>query len=852
MPNHRLNKSVPELFTIQNNLLNCRELSKNLPANSSTRCNANKHYAFIEKDKPKEEDKQQKPDKADKAEDKEPPFQPQPESDFQYQPQPQPESQFQYRPQPQPGSQSQFQFQPQSQKFPPPPIPTPSAPLTQTPIAPRPLPLVPRPLKKMSELTQEQIDKGRMVAAAYKFDHQVDQEISKGSTQQDATDTVLLRDSDDILRQSKLSDYTVIENLSDKQYLVLEKGNNVEVVFRGRAGNNTPVRPPQNSLETILLDDGDVLAGEDSIHVVDTLRGVEKNYDYIDDLMGEIKLARPNAVIGVVSYSNGGPKGLYMSETYGLDHYTIDPVLGPKEVALLTKRGPNSPALDLIRTNRTALASSMGQTVQQILTGDEAHINTINVEPLQPTEAHGNSMQSILEAHDNSHYSMMDPDLNVIPVSRRSKVGIMGRNVVKATAAGMIPLAISSFLTDLLLPDAPEPIKIGSTSIQAALLTKGMSPMLGAGAVGAGGLILPIGGSLVAVNGADVVANKILPEKMEHHARESLRGAFDGVAGGLGFVGTQTAVAAGRSGATAIAAARATALATQSARAAAGTADEVGIEMGATTAAETTAAETAVVETAAATTLEAGTELTGLAAFEAGALTATEATGAAAAAEAGLNPVADGAFMVALTGAAIGGVTGLITSLFTHNTSQNTPLPHTSPIISEDELQRIRNAPSRPHGTIMINHITQDAEFQRLIDEGTIEQVNARVEQLIMQRSFNYVNESGVVNGTDTYPVLNADGTWSQEAWNQQRVNENQDAVQEYKMMQMRPIVAAHDAAVAAKTAAIQENLRYGEIYTKETEQMDSLQHSVNNIFDINPQLGPTLVDDQTIPIGRS
>ena len=221
-------------------------------------------------------------------------------------------------------------------------------------------------------------------------------------------------------------------------------------------------------------------------------------------------------------------------------------------------------------------------------------------------------------------------------------------------------------------------------------------------------------------------------------------------------------------------------------------------------------------------------------------------------AEGGLNPVADGAFMVALTGAAIGGVTGLITSLFTHNTSQNTPLPPTTPIISEDELQRIRNAPSRPHGTNMINHITQDAEFQRLIDEGTIEQVNARVEQLIMQRSFNYVNESGVVNGTDTYPVLNTDGTWSQEAWNQQRVNENQDAVQEYKMMQMRPIVAAHDAAVAARTAAIQENLRYGEIYTEETEQMESLQHSVNNIYNINPVLAPTLEDDQNIPLGRS
>jgi hypothetical protein len=194
-----------------------------------------------------------------------------------------------------------------------------------------------------------------MVAASYEIDHQINQEISQGSTQQEAIDTVLLRDSDDILRQSKLSDYKIIENLSDKQYLVLEKGNNVQVVFRGRAGNNTPVHPPQNSLETI-LSEGDALAGSDTIHVADTLQGNSRNYDYIDDLMGELQLERPDADIGVVSYSNGGPKGVYMSEKYALPHYTIDPVLGPKEVALLAKRGHNSAALDLVRTNRTAIA----------------------------------------------------------------------------------------------------------------------------------------------------------------------------------------------------------------------------------------------------------------------------------------------------------------------------------------------------------------------------------------------------------------------------------------------------------------------------------------------------------------
>ena len=197
----------------------------------------------------------------------------------------------------------------------------------------------------MSTLTPEQIDKGRIVAAAYEMDHQINREMEY-TGQQQATDNVLLRHSDNILRQTELSDYRVIENLSDKQYLVLENGNEVKVVFRGRAGDNHV----------------------DNTHVGDTLRGKERDYGYIDDWMGELQVMRPDANVEVISYSNGGPKGIYMAEKYGLAHHTIDPVIGPKEVALLAKRGPDSAPLDLVRTNRPALASGMGQTAQQILT----------------------------------------------------------------------------------------------------------------------------------------------------------------------------------------------------------------------------------------------------------------------------------------------------------------------------------------------------------------------------------------------------------------------------------------------------------------------------------------------------
>ena len=99
-----------------------------------------------------------------------------------------------------------------------------------------------------------------------------------------------------------------------------------------------------------------------------------------------------------------------MAEKYSVPHYTIDPVLGPREVALLAKRTQSSPPLDLVRTNVPALASGLGQTTQQILTGGEAHINTINLAPLQ-SEQPLNPLTKILDAHTLSHYSLMDDDI---------------------------------------------------------------------------------------------------------------------------------------------------------------------------------------------------------------------------------------------------------------------------------------------------------------------------------------------------------------------------------------------------------------------------------------------------------
>jgi hypothetical protein len=373
----------------------------------------------------------------------------------------------------------------------------------------------------MSTLTPEQIDKGRMVAAAYEVDYRINQEIARGSTQQDATDDVLLRDSASVLRQTELNDYRVIENLSDKQYLVLEKGNEVKVVFRGRAGDNHV----------------------DNTHVGDTLKGKSRDYAYIDELMGELQILRPDANVEVISYSNGSPKGLYMAEKYGLPHHTIDPVLGPKEVALLAKRGPDSAPLDLVRTNRPALASGMGQTAQQILTGDEAHINTINVAPVKsPASAH--PLAKIVDAHDLYHYSALDDHLNPIPETHRGKVGIVGRNALGSVVSGVAPAALASAMVEGVTPEAPHEAKLAETAVTTSALTKVAAPMLGAGSASMASTMLPLYASYQAADKTGQLADAIIPDDLHGIPREVIKGGASGAAGGAAFTGAAAAQSA--------------------------------------------------------------------------------------------------------------------------------------------------------------------------------------------------------------------------------------------------------------------------------------------------------------------
>ena len=423
------------------------------------------------------------------------------------------------------------QAPPTPQAPPAPTSPTPQSPPDQSSDSKTRFGTQPRPLKNMGTLTAEQIDKGRMVAAAYEVDHRINKEM-RYTGEQNATDNILLRDSERVMTQTELNDWTVLQNLSEKQYLVLEKGNEVKIVFRGRAGDN-PV---------------------DNKHVGDTLRGKARDYTYLDELMGELQLARPNANIEVVSYSNGGPKGLYLAEKYGLDHYSIDPVLGPKEVKLLTARDTNSAKLQLVRTNRPALASGMGQTAVEVLTGKTpANTEVINVAPLKSTMNPLTSLTAIPDAHATDHYALMDNDLNVIPESERGNVGLIGRNALGSVVAGVAPAALASVLVESTTPDAPEEVKLAETAAGASVLTKGISPLVGAGSAPIASTILPMFVSMEAADKTGKLADAVIPDDLHGIPHEVLKGAASGAAGGVAFGGTaamQSAAATAFSSAT--------------------------------------------------------------------------------------------------------------------------------------------------------------------------------------------------------------------------------------------------------------------------------------------------------------
>ena len=257
------------------------------------------------------------------------------------------------------------------------------------------------------------------------------------------------------------------------------------------------------------------------------------------------------------------------------------------------------------------------------------------------------------------------------------------KNIGRGIGVGLAGAAADA-VVESIAPDQPVIAKTAEKSVLGAGAMRFAANALGAPSATAPELVIPLFTSYVAAEKTTEAVDEALKDtNLSNSAKAGISGAAGGGAGGVVFGATSVATvkaaeaakAGGQAGIRAIQAARA-ARATASATEIAAETELVPLLTdGAATVAETaevaaTAAEVGEGLAVAAEVGEAGVaaaELGGLAAVEAGLITTTEVAGVAAGAEFGLNPVADGIFIAAGLGAAIGGVAGIIGGFFTQD-----------------------------------------------------------------------------------------------------------------------------------------------------------------------------------------
>lgn len=389
------------------------------------------------------------------------------------------------------------------------------------------------PLRKLRETTtlkDHHAIRGRMVEASYDMDYLVNQHLEQDGldyTTADIEDINLSEKSifgdpdnaNEILKRNDLGDWKINAELSTKQYLVMEQYKSgrpkVEVVFRGQTGSNVVDEPHLKAAFT-----GDILGNRD--------------YSYIDELHKNIKeMYGANVDIKITSYSNGGPKGVYMAETYGLDHVAIDPVLGPREGILISKRNSQSANFELLRTPQPSLPSASGSTIAQIIGGDN-NVNVVNVEAVE-----GTNVLDPLSGHGLEHYQ----DTN----SSRRTTGSLGRGAVQQAAIGLLPMLASSAIVEKIAPNQSQAAKLGEESVLASGITKVAAPILGMGAAPMATTLAPLAAGTYAGVYTTQAVKDAIPEAhgMSGRGSDILREEAANVAGGaIGGLATGIAGAA--------------------------------------------------------------------------------------------------------------------------------------------------------------------------------------------------------------------------------------------------------------------------------------------------------------------
>lgn len=483
-----------------------------------------------------------------------------------------------------------------------------ATPTTRNPIAAS---FTPRPLKKTAtQLSPAQMEDARLVAVSY----YINREMAGPHVPFDF-------DGTSTLALNGLQDYRMVNDLSTKDYLVVTRGQETKIVFRGRA------------------DDGD------NLHVEQTIRGITRDYSQLDTLYQTLAKRNPGGEIEIVSYSNGTPKGIYLSSKYNLRHTAIDGLFGPKETQLLINRPPGAAPLELIKTTDVGVSSpainaariALGREITNTTVTQIAPVKTDRMAKAEPT-----SWDQFVEQHALKNYEGNRP-------GERVTDGLRTRNAAGNLAAGLIPDLIANVLVEKLAPeDQGDETKIAEKATATSVLTRVISPLAGAGAVGVTESLLPVYAGMQAGDKSAKLTDEALPEKTPATVRGVIEGGVSGAAGGAAFgAAAATQRIAGQAiaqGAARLAApAGYTAVATsESLPAAAAVATRAGGYF-----AVATSEEAALVAEGVATAEELGLGAAALAGAESGALLTSE-----------LGPLA-------LLGGAIGAGVGLLTAALT-------------------------------------------------------------------------------------------------------------------------------------------------------------------------------------------
>ena len=226
-----------------------------------------------------------------------------------------------------------------------------ATPTTRNPIAAS---FTPRPLKKTAtQLSPSQMEDAQLVAVSYYINREMAGQEGTLPFDFDGTSTLAL---------NGLQDYRMVNDLSTKDYIVVTRGQETKIVFRGKAG------------------DGDVP------HVQQTIRGMNRDYSELDTLYQTLAKRNPGGEIDIVSYSNGTPKGMYLSAKYNLKHLAIDGLFGPKETQLLINRPPGAAPLELIKTTDVGVSSPAINSARVALGREITNTTLTEIAPVKPIE----------------------------------------------------------------------------------------------------------------------------------------------------------------------------------------------------------------------------------------------------------------------------------------------------------------------------------------------------------------------------------------------------------------------------------------------------------------------------------